>query len=175
MTATHRERPDASEYAPFYAGYVAGVPDGDIVPTMRKAGDDLIATLAAIPESKGAYRYADGKWSVREVIGHMIDAERIFSYRALRIGRGDATPLPGFEEGDYSKTAGSDSRTMKDLVAEMASVRVSTLQLLESFPEDAWMHRGVASNAAVSTRAIAWIMTGHAIHHLKVLKERYGI
>ncbi len=175
MTAANRSRPDASEYAPFYAGYVAKVPDGDIVGTLRRTGEEVISALQAIPEGKGDHRYAEGKWSVRTVIGHLIDAERIFSYRALRVARGDATPLPGFEENNYAVTANSDARTLADLVSELAVVRSSTVRLLESFPDEAWLRRGTASNAEVSARALAWIMTGHTLHHLQVLRERYGV
>jgi uncharacterized damage-inducible protein DinB len=175
MTATLSDRPDASEHAPYFARYVVQVPDGDIVSTLRSAGEELIAAFQAIPESKGGYQYAEGKWSVRTVMGHIIDAERIFSYRALRVARGDATPLPGFEENSYAETANSDARTVADLANEMAAVRASTVRLLESFPDEAWTRRGVASNAEVSTRALAWITAGHALHHLRVLRERYGI
>ena len=110
MTTVSRSRPDATEYAPFYASYIAGVPDGDIVGVLRETGRELVAAIAAIPEAHGGFRYAPEKWSVREVVGHLIDAERIFGYRALRLGRGDATPLPGFEENDYVRSAGSDAR-----------------------------------------------------------------
>ena len=175
MTASYRDRPDSLEYASFYAGYVAGVPDGDIVATLRRAGEELVATLRAIPESKGQYRYAEGKWSVLTSIGHLIDAERIFTYRALRMARGDVTPLPGFEENSFAANAGSDARTVADLVDELSAVRTSTILLFQSFSPDAWLRRGVASNAEVSVRAIAWITAGHAMHHLRILRERYGI
>ena len=110
MTTSLRARPEATEFPPFYAGYVAKVPTGDILAIVRDAKDELASTLGSIQESKGGYRYAEGKWTVKTVLGHMVDAERIFSYRALRIARGDATPLPGFEENDYATTAGSDAR-----------------------------------------------------------------
>ncbi|MEO8563474.1 MAG: DinB family protein, partial [bacterium] len=127
MTSSLRARPDASEYASFYHGYVSAVPQGDIVTLLRDGGKELIAALRAVPEERGAFRYGEGKWSIREVIGHMLDAERIFTYRALRIARGDATPLPGFEQNDYVKTAGSDARSMASLVDELAAVRESTV------------------------------------------------
>jgi hypothetical protein len=107
------------------------------------------------------------------MIGHMIDAERIFAYRALRLARGDATPLPPFEQNDYVQTAGSDQRTLADLIEEMRVVRESTILLLASFPDDAWVRRGVVSGREVSVRALAYIIAGHARHHLKVLRERY--
>lgn len=175
MTTSMRGRPDAAEYAPFYHGYVSGVPDGDIVALVRESGREQANAIAAVSEERGGFRYAEGKWSIREVVGHMIDAERIFSYRLLRIARGDATPLAGFEENDYVRTAGSDARTMASLVGELAVVREATALLYESLPDDAWVRRGIASGAEVSARAIAYIVVGHAMHHLRVLRERYGV
>jgi hypothetical protein len=168
-------RPDAGEHASFYARYVAAVPEGDIIATMRETGRTLVAALAAEPESRGGYRYADGKWTIREVTGHLIDAERIFAYRALRFARGDATPLAGFDENTYALAAGSDARTMADLVDELRIVREGTVRLFDSLPADAWPRRGVASDAEVSVRALAWIIVGHGLHHLGVLRERYGV
>ena len=175
MTSTLRVRPDASEYPSFYAGYVASVPADDILTALRNGRDELAAALGTIPESKGGYRYAEGKWTVRTLIGHMIDAERIFSYRALRLARGDATPLPGFEEKQYAETAGSDARTVADLAAEMLDVRASTIRLFESLPDDAWVRRGTVNNGEVSVRALGYITAGHARHHLNVLRDKYGL
>ncbi|MEO8621002.1 MAG: DinB family protein [bacterium] len=175
MTSTFRARPDATEYPQFYAGYVSRVPDGDIVTVLRQSKEELASALGEIPESKGEYRYADGKWTVRTLIGHMIDAERIFAYRALRLARGDATPLPGFEENDYAITAGSDARSVADLVSELLLARESTTRLFESLPDEAWARRGIVNNGGVSVRALGYIMAGHAKHHLNVLKERYGL
>ncbi len=171
----NRSRPAAAEFPPFYAGYVAGVPDVDIVTVMRDEGRALASALGAIPEARGGYRYADGKWSIRTLIGHMIDAERIFTYRLLRVARGDATPLPGFAENDYAETAASDARTIASLAAEMETVRESSVQLLDSLPEDAWMRRGTVNGNAVTVRALAYITAGHAKHHLAVLRDRYGM
>lgn len=173
--STQRIRPDATEYPSFYAGYIASVPAGDILVVLRKESDELSAALGAIHEDKGGYRYADGKWTVRTLIGHVIDAERIFSYRALRLARGDATPLPGFEETQYAETAGSDARAVADLAAEMLDVRASTIRLFESLPEDAWVRRGIVNNGEVSVRALGYITAGHARHHLNVLRERYRL
>ena len=175
MTTALRARPDTSEYAPFYAGYVAAVPDGDPVTLLRDAGAELDAVLRGIPEGRGGFRYAEGKWSIREVLGHLIDAERIFTYRALRIARGDATPLPGFEENDYVRSAGSDHRTLADLADELRTVRDSSVRLFATLPDEAWPRRGVASGKDITVRALAWITVGHATHHLRVLRERYGI
>lgn len=175
-TSATPARPDAAEFPSFYAGYVALVPDDEnILAVLRTAGDELVYAVQGIPETKGEHRYAEGKWSIRTVIGHMIDTERVFTYRALRLARGDATPLPGFEENDYAVTAQSDQRTVADLAAEMAAVRESTLRLFESLPAEAWTRRGTVNNGTVSVRALAYITAGHAQHHLKVLRERYGI
>ena len=175
MNTATTTRPDKTEYAPFYAGYVAEVADGNIIDVMRSSSAELNAALATIPEAMGGHRYANGKWSVREVLGHLIDGERIFSYRALRIARGDVTPLASFDENAYVPAAGSEARTIAELARELAIVRESTLLLLESLPADAWVRRGTASGNSVSVRALAYITTGHARHHLNVLRERYGV
>lgn len=175
MSTLTRGRPDDTEYAPFYAPYVAGVPEADVVATLRDSGREIVAELSAIPESRGGFRYAPGKWTIREVVGHLIDAERIFGYRALRLARGDATPLPGFEENDYARTAGSDARTMADLVDELRIVREGTARLFASFPDEAWTRRGIVNHREVSVRALAYITAGHARHHMAVLRERYAV
>ena len=173
MAATPRHRPDDTEYPPFYARYVAMVPEADVVVALRASGNEMTELLGTIPEERGGFRYAAGKWTVREVIGHMIDAERIFSYRALRLARADATPLPGFEENEYARVAGSDTRTMADLVEELRIVREGSVRLFQSFPHDAWTRRGVVNGREVTVRALAYITAGHARHHLAVLRERY--
>jgi hypothetical protein len=175
MTTTLRARPDATEYAPFYHGYVESVPEGDIIELLRSGGEELVEAVRRIPEERGGFRYGPEKWSIREVLGHLIDAERIFSYRALRVGRGDRTPLAAFDENAYVKTAGSDARTIADLARELAVVRDATVQLFESLPDEAWGERGVASGKDVSLRALAYITAGHARHHLRILRERYSI
>ncbi len=173
-TATHA-RPEASEFAPFYSTYIGAVPDGNIVELMREEGRDLAKTLADIPESKGGHRYAEGKWSVREVLGHMIDAERIFSYRLLRIARGDETPLASFDQDEYVRTSGADSRTVAHLAKEMVAVRDSTVLMLESLSPNAWSKRGTASGKPISVRALAYVAAGHSRHHMRILHESYGI
>ena len=175
MTPPLRSRPDASEYAPFYHGYVEAVPEGDIVDLLRSGGQELAEAIERIPEDRGGFRYGPEKWSIREVLGHLIDAERIFAYRALRVGRGDQTPLASFDENEYVKTAGSDARTIADLVRELRAVRETTVMLFASLPDDAWGLRGVASGKDVSLRALAYITAGHARHHLRILRERYAI
>ncbi len=175
MSSARTVRPDSSEYAEWYSGYVARVPEGDVVASLRDGRERMKEALGTLPESLGDHRYAEGKWTVRTMIGHMIDAERIFSYRALRIARGDATPLPSFDEGSYAAAAGSDERRVAELVAELLGVRDSTARLFASFPEVAWTRTGTASNATVTVRAIAYITAGHSLHHLAILKDRYDI
>ena len=175
MSTTSRARPDVSEYAPFFHGYVAAVPDGDVVDLLRSGGDELRATIRRIPEERGGHRYGPDKWTIREVIGHVIDAERIFTYRALRFARGDATMLPGFDENDYVRTAGSDQRTLADLARELAAVRESTVLLFESLPDEAWLRTGNANGREMSVRALAYVAAGHPRHHHRILRERYGV
>jgi uncharacterized damage-inducible protein DinB len=175
MATSLRARPEPSEYAPFYHGYVASVPEGDVVALLREGGRALLDAVASIPEERGGFRYAEGKWSIRELIGHVIDAERIFTYRTLRVARGDTTPLPAFDEKEYVKTAGSDTRTLSNLAREFGAVRESSVQLFESLPDDAWGRFGVASGKDISARALAYITVGHAMHHLRILRERYGV
>jgi hypothetical protein len=173
MPASLRTRPEPTEYAPFYGGYIALVPEGDIVDLLRDGGRGLATALGAIPESRAGFRYAEGKWSIREVVGHLIDAERIFGYRALRFARGDATPVPGFDENDYVRAAGSDARPLADLAQELAVVRESSTRLFASFADDVWTRRGTANGKEITVRAIAYITAGHAMHHLRILRERY--
>lgn len=170
-----RTRPDASEYPQFYAGYVASVPDDDVVALLKSTGQEVIDVLSRVTEDRGGYRYAEGKWSLRTVLGHLIDTERIFTYRALRVARGDTTPLSGFDEKSFAATAESDSRTIADLVKEFSQVRASSVLLFESLPDAAWTRTGTASNGTVSVRALAYITAGHTAHHLRVLRERYGV
>jgi len=167
-------RPAADECAPYYVRYIEQVPDGDIVATLRDTGRTVLDELAAIPESRGGHRYAEGKWSLREVVGHLIDAERVFAYRALRIARGDATPLASFDENVYVQGAGSEARTMADLVEELRVVREGTVRMLAALPRDAWSRAGTASDQRVTVRALAFIMAGHALHHARIVRERYA-
>ena len=175
MTTPSRARPDVSEYAPFFHGYVSAVPEGDVVDLLRSGGAELLEAIRRIPEERGGHRYGPDKWTIREVIGHLIDAERIFTYRALRFARADRTMLPGFDENEYVKTAGSDQRTLADLARELAAVRESTVSLFESLPDDAWTRTGNANGKDMSVRALAYIAAGHPRHHLRILRERYGI
>lgn len=175
MSSARTVRPAPAEYAEFYAGYIALVPEGDVVASLRDGRERMKEALGTLPESTGDRRYAEGKWTVRTLIGHMIDAERIFSYRAMRIARGDATPLPSFDENAYAVAAESDTRRLAELAAELLAVRDCTTRLFASLPEAAWTRTGTASNATVSVRAIAYITAGHSLHHLAILKDRYDV
>jgi uncharacterized damage-inducible protein DinB len=167
------QRPASTDYAPYYGRYVDRVPDGSIVETLRHQLADTLALVAGLPEPKARHRYAPGKWSVKEVLGHVADCERVFAYRALRIGRGDTTPLAGFDQDAYAAVAPYDERPLASIVAELQAVRAATLALLEGFDEAAWGRRGTANDVPVSVRAIAWIIAGHERHHREVLRGHY--
>jgi hypothetical protein len=168
-------RPEATEYALFYAGYIARVPEGSILEVLERQPAEVRRALAAVPGERETYRYAPDKWSIREVLGHIGDAERIFGYRALRIGRGDETPLPGFDEKPFVAASGADARPLADLLDEFATVRAVNLIVLRHLPEAAWGNWGTANDKPVTTRAVAYTMAGHVLHHMAVLRERYGV
>ncbi len=169
------ERPKEDEYAPFYAGYVARVPEEDILEALSAQPKELSRIAESVTPAKERFRYGDEKWSVREIVGHLVDAERFFGHRAFCVSRGDATPLPGFDENLYVSRSGHDSRPLADLVKDFSLLREANVRLLESLDEAAWPREGVANGAKVTVRALAYVMTGHVRHHVAVLKERYGI
>ncbi len=173
MPAPPDLRPGPDEYAPYYAPYVARVPDGDVLALLDAQPGEVRALLGGLSDERAGFRYAPDKWSVREVVGHVADAERIFAYRALRIARGDGTPLPGFEQNPYVAASGADARPLAELVAEFAAVRAASAALFHSLTPDAFTRMGTASGYAVSVRALLHIVIGHAEHHLAVLRERY--
>ena len=173
MSTAAIARPEKTEYAPYYERYVSLVPDADIVATLGKQLEETLALIHGIPEARGDFRYAEGKWSVKELIGHVIDSERIFAYRALRFGRGDATPLSGFEQDDYVRGADFDKRTLSDLADEYEQVRRATISLFANLDESAWNRRGAANNNEVSVRGLAFIVAGHERHHVEILRTRY--
>src|ERR1700760_1506374 len=158
-------KPEASEYAPYFERYVSLVQGEDVVASLEAQRLHTMQMLSARSEREGNYRYAPDKWSVKEVVGHLSDSERIFSYRALRIARGDQTALPGFEQDDYVKNGNFAEQSLADLVQEYGLVRTATLALLRSLSAEAWGRRGTASNNPVTTRALAFIIAGHELHH----------
>lgn len=168
-------RPEAHEYAPYYARYLDRVPEGDLAGLLEAQLTDYEARLAPLGDAGALRRYAPGKWTIKEVLGHISDAERIWAYRLLRIARGDATPLPGFEEDDYVKAAPFDRIPLEGLKAEFRAVRAATLALIRNLEPSAFAHRGSANGRPVSAAAVAHLLYGHAAHHLEVLRTRYGV
>jgi len=168
------KRPDQSEFAPFYAGYIEKVPNSGPVKLLEEQIGEL-EKLKSLPDDKANHAYASGKWTVKELIGHVADAERVFSYRLTRIARGDKTPLSGFDENAWAKTAPHRKRPIADVIDEMIAIRRATLTLVDSLDEQTISNVGLANNNSVSARAICWIMAGHTKHHLDILRERYGV
>jgi hypothetical protein len=166
-------RPDPSEHQPYYGKYIALVPDGDIVRTLAAERDATLALLSATPAEKSLHRYAPGKWSIRECYVHLTDTERIFAYRALRIGRADQTPLAGFEQDNYVGPSEADSRDWAGIVDEYNAVRAATIALYANLPHAAWTRAGNASGNPITVRALSWITAGHDIHHRNLVRERY--
>lgn len=166
-------RPENTEFAPYYEKYVALVPGDDAVGALEAQRLQMMQMLGARSERDGNYRYAPDKWSVKEIVGHLADSERVFAYRAMRIGRGDQTPLEGFEQDDFVKGGGFGDRRLADLAEEFAAVRAGTVALFRSLSDTAWMRRGVANGTTVTVRALAFISAGHELHHQRILEERY--
>lgn len=166
-------RPAADEFAPYYATYVSKVADADILQVLREQGDAFRGLFARVPDDKRLFAYADGKWTLAEVIQHISDTERVFAYRALRVARGDTIALPGFEQDDWIPTSEANTRSLTSLVDEFSAVRAASIALFAGLPHSAWDRRGTASNNAVSVRGQAFILAGHALHHEGIIRERY--
>uniref|UniRef100_UPI00404A2B8D DinB family protein n=1 Tax=Gelidibacter sp. TaxID=2018083 RepID=UPI00404A2B8D len=162
-----------NEYNPFYQTYINKAQNVDLKRGLRQSFETVIEFLNTIPEDKLEYRYADGKWTIKEVIQHIIDAERIFAYRALRIARQDQTPLPGFEENDYVPASFANDRSRDELLSDYKAVREATISLFDSFTDAMLLQIGTASNSPISVRALGFITIGHENHHCQVIKERY--
>ena len=167
------KRPENTEYAEWYAGYVGSVGETDIVSVLQKQIDEIKEIFAGISEEKGLYRYAEGKWTIKEVLSHLIDGERVFAYRAFRISRKDETPLAGFDQDPYIENSNSNDRTIPDLVEELALLRQANMFIFRNLKERDWDIFGTASDNKITVRALAYIMAGHIRHHLKILQERY--
>jgi DinB family protein len=168
-------RPEPDEIPSHYVGYIKRVPETDPVMVCASQIEETAALLRGLSETDAMYRYARGKWSIKEVVGHLADTERIMSYRALRIARGDVTPLASFDENAYVPVANFDNRSLTDLVGELRTVRAATLALLRTFDAEAWQRRGTASGKPVSVRALGFMIPGHERHHVEILKTRYGV
>ena len=166
-------RPDRSESAAYYFTYIDQVPDGDICATLRVQLVEVPAFLESISEERSLHRYAPDKWTIREVVSHLNDTERVFAYRALWFARGYESPLPSFDQDTAIRTSGANERSFRSHIDEFRAVRAATIALFEHVPPDAWMRRGIASDNPFSARALAWISAGHVAHHLRILRERY--
>jgi hypothetical protein len=169
------QRPQAEEYALLYAGYVDRVPESDVLEVLASQGEEVAGLLGRVSPEGERHRYAPGKWSVREVVGHLIDSERVFAYRALSFARADPAPLPGFDEQAWLPQAGFDRIPLADLVEEFVLARASHLRMLRRLSPTAWARRGVANQNPITVRALAWVMAGHVRHHLAILRDRYGV
>jgi uncharacterized damage-inducible protein DinB len=167
--------PVADEYAPFYSGYVSLAKEHDPLELLDKQRDTLRQMCSTLTEEQALARYAPGKWSIKEVLGHLSDTERVFSYRLFRISRGDTTPLAGFDQNAYVDNARSDERPLAELLEEFLSVREATLRLVQGLTPEELARRGTANEAAVSARALVHIAAGHVEHHIRILRESYGV
>ncbi|HMG92462.1 MAG TPA: DinB family protein [Chryseolinea sp.] len=166
-------RPDLESVPAFYRGYVNNVKDYDMYEILRQSNRQALELIRSIPEAKGEFRYEAGKWSIKELLSHMIDVERIFAYRALRFARKDKTPLPGFEENDYAPEANAHGRSIKEIADQMERLRQTTIDLFEGFTPEMLSRKGIASNSELSVVNLGFIIPGHETHHRKVLQERY--
>ncbi len=169
------ERPKENEYPPFYVGYVARVPETDILEALREQSKELRRVADSVGPDRERFRYAPEKWSLREIFGHLVDAERFFGHRAFCISRSDPNPLPGFDENLYVSRSSYDSRPLAELVKDFTLLREANSRHLENLEAAAWPREGVANGAKITVRGLAYVMTGHVRHHLAVLGERYGI
>jgi uncharacterized damage-inducible protein DinB len=172
-SATAASHPEPGEYAPYYEKYISLIPGNDILATLEDQRRQTLLLLSGRTDADGDLRYAPGKWSVKEVLGHLNDTERIFAYRALRISRGDQTPLAGFEQDDYVRNGPFARRPLEDLIEDYIAVRRATISLFRNLDEAAWTRRGVASENEVTVRALAYMIAGHELHHRRILEEKY--
>ncbi|WP_433746433.1 DinB family protein [Falsibacillus pallidus] len=167
------KRPVSGDYIPYYSTYIDRVEEGEIEEVLSDQIKVTVELLKNLSEEQGAFRYGEGKWSIKEVIGHMADTERVMNFRLMSFARGESSELPGFDENEYVERAGFDRQTIPALLENLVAVRTSTISLLESLDEEAWERRGTANGAPVTVRALAWIIAGHELHHCMILKERY--
>ena len=167
-------RPEATEYAAYYEKYVSRVPETDLAAALARNGEETVALLRKIPESRADHRYAPGKWSIREVVQHLVDSERVFGFRAFWFARGSTSPLPGFEQDDFIRES-PQATPLSALCDELGELRRSHVGFFSALPADAWTREGVASGNTFTVRAAAAIMIGHFRHHATILGERYGV
>ena len=168
-------KPINEEFPSYFEKYIDLVSEGSLEDALNKQIEDTSALLSGISEKQANYRYALDKWTLKEVIGHITDTERIMSYRLLRIARGDQSPLAGYDDESYVKEAAFHSCSLPDLLKDFSAVRQSTVSLVRSLPEDVWSRKGIANNSEISVRALAYIIAGHELHHVKIIKDKYLI
>lgn len=166
-------RPETHEFAEYYNTYISLIDGDGVMPVLEAQTGELRAMIGDLPEEKGTFAYAEGKWTIKEFLSHLIDGERIFAYRVLRISRGDKTPIEGFEQDDYIETSNANNRSFSDLLDEFDHERQANLRLVKNLSDDAAARMGTASNNPVSARALVYIMAGHVKHHVRILQERY--
>jgi uncharacterized damage-inducible protein DinB len=172
---THIPKPPANEYAPYTIAYIAQVPDdGRVLEHLKHNVEVIKQHIMALPEEKLATPCAPGEWTVKEILVHIMDSERVFAYRALRVARNDMTPLPGFEQEDYVPHSNANARSLDSIFAEYAAIRAATLTFFDSLDDAAWLRIGTASHNPVSVRASAFIIAGHELYHLASIKQNYG-
>lgn len=165
--------PDPGEYAPYYGRYISLILSGDILTSLEEQPRETLSLLSGLSEDQSDYRYAPGKWSIKEVLGHVIDTERIMAYRALRIARNDPKPIEGFEQDDYVRFGDFENCRVADLMEEFTCVRRGSLFLFQKLSPEAWTRRGTANQNEVTVRALAYLIAGHELHHRRVLEEKY--
>jgi uncharacterized damage-inducible protein DinB len=168
-----QKRPQKGDYADYLGNYISLVPSGDFLEILQQQRQDLNRLISPLSEDQADFRYAPGKWSIKEVVGHISDTERIFAYRLLRISRGDQTPLPSFDQDPYIETGKFSARKLRDLLDEFSAVREASIALIRSLDDAAWQRRGISSQKEITTTALAFVIAGHVRHHLNLIEERY--
>lgn len=174
MSLMKNTRPRPDEYDAAFERYVSQVPEMDVLAALERQPAELAVLLASVPPDRESYRYAPGKWTIRDVVGHVVDAERVMGYRALAISRGERAALPAFEEDDYAATAGYANRPVASILDEFAFLRKSHVLMLRHLDDDAWGRVGIANSLPITPRALAYVLVGHPRHHAAVLREKYG-
>ncbi len=168
-------RPAPTEHAEYYARYVACVPEGDVLAHLRQQAEATRTILQGVSETRAAHRYAEGKWSIKQVVGHMLDTERVFGFRALAFARRDPSPLPSMDQDAWVDAAAFDARPFASIATEFRAVRAATVAMFASFTQDVLMRTGIASGNPFTVRSLVWIVAGHELYHLRILAERYGV
>jgi hypothetical protein len=170
---TNPGKPQAGEYNTYYQRYIDLAIEDDVVGALDAQAHETASLLGGLSDEQASHRYAPGKWSVKQIAGHIIDGERVFAYRVLSIGRGDPAALPGFDQDPWVANGGADDRSISDLAEELATVRKANVMMMRALSDEAWRRIGTASDNPVSPRALAYVMLGHERHHLRILRERY--